>query len=93
MDNCKHVLRITSAMLDTSIFNPQRWICADCGTTDSVYVSSVSESFTPDLRCHTFVNHARVVGLMVEWSKAHGCVCSRATRLLGVRSPFSVRIQ
>ena len=41
MDNCKHVPRISPAR-DHSILNPQKWLCVECGTTESVWVRTVS---------------------------------------------------
>ncbi|CAH1787305.1 unnamed protein product [Owenia fusiformis] len=36
MDTCKHVDRLNPAN-DHSILNPQKWMCADCATTESVW--------------------------------------------------------
>ncbi|XP_077986506.1 ubiquitin carboxyl-terminal hydrolase 44-like [Glandiceps talaboti] len=36
MDKCKHVRKLRLAQ-DHSILNPQKWLCRDCGTTDSVW--------------------------------------------------------
>ncbi|KAJ8261788.1 hypothetical protein GJAV_G00158420 [Gymnothorax javanicus] len=36
MDKCKHISRLRLAQ-DHSILNPQKWHCADCNTTESVW--------------------------------------------------------
>ncbi|XP_078727456.1 ubiquitin carboxyl-terminal hydrolase 44-like [Lampetra fluviatilis] len=36
MDKCRHVFRLRLAQ-DHSIMNPQKWLCAECGTTESVW--------------------------------------------------------
>ncbi|XP_013409004.1 ubiquitin carboxyl-terminal hydrolase 44 [Lingula anatina] len=36
MDSCRHINRVKVSQ-DHSILNPQKWLCAECGTTESVW--------------------------------------------------------
>lgn len=40
MDKCKHVTKFNLGD-NHSILNPQKWVCIECGTTESVWVSKI----------------------------------------------------
>lgn len=67
MDNCRHVYRLSPSR-DHSILNPQKWLCAQCGTTESVWVSTRALFTAPGQRA--------LKSNSLAWTTVHDASCA-----------------